>query len=82
MDIKELSKLLDSKKIVTIGDAHTVLDIDPDKILAGAFGKLTKVVLAGVDTEGKYYFASSTPDAGEILWLQEKLKLQLLIDED
>jgi len=52
--------------------------IDPDKVLASAFTKLEKVVLAGVDKEGRYYFASSIGDGGEILWLVEKLKFILM----
>ena len=47
----------------------TVLDLPPDKILEGAKGKLKTVVILGYDHDDDNYFASSTSDSAEILWL-------------
>ena len=66
------------KKIQTIGDAYKFQDIDPDNVLASAFGKVNDVVLMGYDKEGELYLASSVSDGGDILWLIEQLKIKLL----
>lgn len=56
----------------------TKLDIDPDRVLKYAIGKLKSAVVIGYDEEGQEYFASSIADGGEVLWLLERLKLNLL----
>lgn len=56
----------------------TKLDLPPDRILEAAVGQLESVVILGYDKEGKEYFASSLADGGDVLWLMEKLKKQLL----
>jgi hypothetical protein len=57
----------------------TRLDLDPDDILDQSKGKLEGVVILGFLADGSNtYFASSYADGGTVLWLLEKLKLQLL----
>lgn len=79
MDIKEASELQKSKKVVEL-HPNTEQDIDPDKVLASIYGKLDEVVIAGVDKEGNYFFASSSNDGRSVLWLIEKLKMKLLTE--
>lgn len=56
----------------------TTLDIDPDRILQSAIGKMDQVVLIGWDKNGQEYFSSSVSDGGTVLWHMERAKLQLL----
>lgn len=57
----------------------TSLDIPVEKILDAALEKeLRDVVVLGYDADGDEYFASSIADGGTVLWLMERLKLQLL----
>lgn len=57
----------------------TKLDIPPEKILRKAIEKcLTTVLVIGWDAEGELYFAASSPDGGDALWLIEKAKKRLL----
>lgn len=57
----------------------TTLDHEPDKILREATGKgLTDIVIMGWDKDGELYFASSTADGGEVLWLMEHAKKELM----
>jgi hypothetical protein len=56
----------------------TKLDLPPDRILADAVGKLEGVVILGYTKEGDEFFASSYADGGNVLWLLERLKKQLL----
>lgn len=61
----------------------TRLDVDPDTIIKAAMGEMESVVIIGYDKDKEEYFASSIADGGTILWLLERLKLQLLLpDED
>lgn len=53
-------------------------NLQPDQILEGARGKLTGVLLIGVDDEGEPYCASSYGDAGTNLILIERFKQFLL----
>lgn len=67
--------------VVALG-AVTSLDIPPDRILAAALTQgLQQVVIMGYDADGDEYFASSVADGGDVLWLMEKLKIQLLNSE-
>lgn len=60
-------------------DVVSTLDIPPSKILAKAAGAgLTDVVVIGWDKDGKLYFASSGADAGDVNWLLDNAKLELL----
>lgn len=56
----------------------TKLDINPERVLKGAQDKLEDVVILGWDKEGGFYFASSQADGGDVLWLLELAKKELL----
>ena len=58
------------------------IDDEADKILKAALGNLDKVVIAGVDKDGKEYFASSMADGGDTIWYLERCKLKLLTNPD
>jgi len=51
---------------------------EPNMVIASAFDKLEEVMLAGVDKEGNFYFASSTTNGGTALWLLEHFKMAVL----
>lgn len=60
-------------------DGITTLDIPPTRILARAAGaKLEQCVVVGWDEDSNLYFASSTADAAEVVWLFEVAKKKLL----
>lgn len=56
----------------------TRLDIDPDRVLSQAAGKLQGVVVVGYDKDGEFYVASSYADGGDMLWALELAKKKLL----
>jgi hypothetical protein len=57
----------------------TTLDMDPERIMEGARkANLSDIVILGYDQAGDEWFASSVADGAEVLWLLERLKLQLL----
>lgn len=56
----------------------TTLDIPANAVLEHAINKLDHVILAGWDTNGELYCASSLADGGEVLWLLEKMKQRVL----
>lgn len=57
----------------------TTLDMDPERILEGARkANLSDIVILGYDQAGDEWFASSVADGAQVLWLLERLKLQLL----
>jgi len=63
----------------------TTLDIDPDRILRNAIGKLEGVVIAGYEKdsdEDEEYFASSYADGGDALWLLKRFEKKLLEDDE
>ena len=62
--------------VVNFG-GYTRLDIDPDSVLEGAKGKLSKVLVIGCE-EDDLYMATSTTSKPEILYLIEQLKFKLL----
>ena len=63
--------------VIPLGNV-TRLDIPADRVLEQASGKLDGVILLGRQPDGEYYFASSIADGGTVLWMMEKLKLQLM----
>lgn len=63
--------------VVVLNNA-TTLDLPPDRVLSGALGQLDQVLLLGRDQEGADYFASSTTNKTELLWLVESFKQSLL----
>ena len=70
-----------SDNVIPIGGI-TKLDIPPDKILENNMGKFESIVIMGWDKEENEVYASSIADAGEILWLMERMKIELLKDQD
>lgn len=70
------------KNVIPLGNI-TKLDIPADQMLKQTLGKLTDVVIIGYDRKGKEYFISSMADGGDVVWLLERCKKQLLeIDGD
>lgn len=64
--------------VIPIG-GYTRLDIDPDKVLDGAKDKLSSVLVIGYENDtGETYFASSTSNTAELLFMLEKFKFQVL----
>lgn len=60
-------------------DVVTTLDLPADRVLTRAMERnLQSVVVLGYDQEGEEYFCSSLADGGAVLWLMERLKLQLV----
>lgn len=59
-------------------NGKTRLDIPSDRVLESAKGQLEGVVVIGWDKEGEEYFASSIADGGDVLWLLERCKQELL----
>lgn len=54
-------------------------DLPVERILEAAGGADLRVaVVIGYDADGDEYFASSVSDGADVLWLLERLKLQLL----
>jgi len=57
----------------------TKLDMPPERVLDMAKAKgLTGAVVIGRDQAGDLYFASSIADGGDVLWLMELAKIELL----
>lgn len=63
---------------VTVLDTVTSLDLDTERVLAAAQGKLKEVVLIGYDHDGEFYFASNKASGPQVLWALEQAKLKLL----
>jgi hypothetical protein len=64
-------------KVIPLGGV-TKLDLPVDKVLEAAKGELEGAVVMGYTKEGEIYFASTYADGGEVLWLLEQCKKQLL----
>lgn len=57
----------------------TRLDMDPERVLEAAVGRLEGVVVLGLTKDGEEeYFASSYADGGTVMWLLERCKKKLL----
>lgn len=56
----------------------TKFDIPVDRVLSAAIGNLKGVVILGYDADGEQYFATTYADGGEVLWLLEKCKHELM----
>lgn len=56
----------------------TKIDLQPDRVLNSAVGKLEGVVVIGFTKDGDEYFSSSYADGGTVLWLLERCKKHLL----
>ncbi len=60
-------------------DVVTSLPIPVDRILKKALdAKMTEVVIIGFDEDGEFFFASSVPDAGNVLYHLEFAKHNLM----
>lgn len=58
----------------------TRLDLPAERILKAALDHdIDKVVVLGWTKDGEEYFASSIADGADVVWLMERLKLQLLL---
>jgi len=64
-------------KVIPLG-CITKLDLPVDQILEAAKGKMQGVVLLGYDNNDELYFASTIADGGDVIWLLENAKKQLL----
>jgi len=47
----------------------TMLDLDPDRVLEGAKGRLEQVLVVGLDRDEQFYMAGSTPEIGDMLFI-------------
>jgi hypothetical protein len=56
----------------------TRLDLDPNRILDNAPRTLQSVFIMGWDEDGEIYFASSSADGGDLMWLMENAKYRLM----
>lgn len=56
----------------------TKLDIPADRVLEQAVGELERVVVIGYHKDGSEYFASSIADGGDVNWLLDRCKKNLL----
>jgi hypothetical protein len=54
------------------------MDMDPDRVLRAAEGRLKKVLILGITKDGLEYFAGSLSDGAEVLWMMERLKWLML----
>lgn len=60
----------------------TTGNIDPKGVLEGVTdNELDTVIVLGWTKDDKEYFASSTANGMEILWLLERLKIRIMMDE-
>jgi hypothetical protein len=67
------------KDNVVVLPVVTTLPIPVERVLEKAVeADLKTVVVLGYTQEGEEYFASSISDGGEVNWLMDRLKLQLL----
>jgi hypothetical protein len=74
-----MAKLIDFP--LGINEGETRLDIDPDKVLTGAVGKLSEVVIVGYESDGSLYFASTRANGPDVLWLLKQAEQRLLAIE-
>lgn len=66
---------------ITHFTGSTTLDLDPDKIIEAAIGEMQEVVIIGYDLEGELYFACSSGNKKNTLWLLKEAEKELLSDE-
>lgn len=66
-------------------DGITRLDLPASKVLERALSSdLESVVIIGHTKDGDEYFAASSADGGDVVWMIERAKLKLLrtVDDD
>jgi len=66
-----------SENVVEFGGI-TKLDLDPDRLLQKAMGRLSEVVIIGFDKDGGEYFAASKADAGDTLYHLDRARHRLM----
>jgi len=71
-----MAKLIDFP--LGIHEGETRLDLEPDKVLTGAVGKLSEVVVVGYEANGDFYFASTRASGPDTLWLLAQAQRRLL----
>ena len=59
-------------------NGHTTLDIDPEKVIDGASGKLSCVIVIGIEHDGANYYASSSGDMAKNILMIERFKFKCL----
>lgn len=60
-------------------DGLTRLDIPVSKVLKSAReAKMERIIVIGYDKYGDFYFSSSKADGGDVLWLLEVAKMELM----
>ena len=74
-----MAKLIDFPLHLNPGETYA--DIDPDKVLTGALGKLNEVVIVGYEADGSFYFASTRANGPDVLWLLKQAEQRLLAIE-
>lgn len=61
----------------------TTHDLSPERVLTGALAAdLDGVIVMGYAKDGEVYFASTYADGGNVMWLMEWAKRQLLKQAD
>ena len=71
-----MAKLIDFPLHLNPGETYA--DVDPDKVLTGAVGKLSEVVVVGYEANGDFYFASTRANGPDVLWLLKLAEKRLL----
>ena len=67
------------REMNNVVDGHFITSLDvPVKKVLNAAAVLQSVVVLGYTSDGQEFFSSSIADGSEVLWLIERLKLQLL----
>lgn len=56
----------------------TKLDLDPDTVLENSKGQVDNFIILGYDKEGDFWFSSTMGSGGDVMWLMEVAKIQLL----
>lgn len=58
---------------------NTLCDLDVNQVLDGAKDSdIDELIIIGRQKNGEYYFASTTSDACQMLWMCKKLEQELL----
>jgi len=74
-----MAKLIDFP--IGLNEGETYQDLDTDKVLAGALGKLKEVVIVGYEADGSFYFSSTRANNPDVLWLLKQAEQRLLAIE-
>jgi len=61
-----------------IGDFHTRNDIPVERVRQAAEEVCEKILIIGIDKNGKPYYSASFADGKQMLWMIEQFKHKLL----